>query len=125
MISKWLERVLYRVIEQHYKMVRDQLNYPGGATGQKADPLDGAPHIGVHRISNGFLLSSSHAGRYERTLVYCKDVQEISEQIVVLHTREAMGIPGHVNITAHGGGGSGGSGIAKATLASYPITTRP
>lgn len=50
-------------------------------------------------------------------MVYCKDVGEIGDQIVTLHAREAMGIPGHVNITAHGGGGGGGS-----TLAAYPIT---
>ncbi len=47
-------------------------------------------------------------------MVYCKDVGEIGDQIVTLHAREAMGIPGHVNIPAHGGGGS--------TLAAYPIT---
>jgi hypothetical protein len=117
MIGEWLLRQIRNAEKRREKNHPQQQIYP--------DIFSGTPAISVYRISNGFLLSSNSPGRYEHTMVYCKDIGEIGDQIVTLHAREAMGIPGHVNITTHGGGGSGGSGIAKATLASYPITTRP
>ena len=119
MIGEWLLRQINKAEKR-----REKKHYPQQERAYP-DILAGTPSISVYRISNGFLLSSNSPGRYEHTMVYCKDVGEIGDQIVTLHAREAMGIPGHVNITTHGGGGSGGSGIAKATLASYPITTRP
>jgi len=120
MIGEWLLR---QIRNAEKRRSRNQPE-PDGLLVQP-NIFAGTPSISVYRISNGFLLSSNSPGKYEHTMVYCKEVGEIGDQIVTLHTREAMGIPGHVNITTHGGGGSGGSGIAKATLASYPITTRP
>lgn len=119
MIGEWLLRQIRNAEKR-----REKKNYPQQERAYP-DILAGTPAISVYRISNGFLLSSNSPGRYEHTMVYCKDIGEIGDQIVTLHAREAMGIPGHVHISASGSGGSGGSGIAKATLASYPITTRP
>jgi hypothetical protein len=106
MIGEWLLRQIRNAEKRREKNHPQQQIYP--------DIFSGTPAISVYRISNGFLLSSNSPGRYEHTMVYCKDVGEIGDQIVTLHAREAMGIPGHVNIPAHGGGGS--------TLAAYPIT---
>lgn len=109
MIGEWLLRQIRNAEKRREKNHPQQQIYP--------DIFSGTPAISVYRISNGFVLSSNSPGRYEHTMVYCKEVGEIGDQIVTLHAREAMGIPGHVNITAHGGGGGGGS-----TLAAYPIT---
>jgi hypothetical protein len=118
MIGEWLLRQIHKAEKRREKNHPQQERaYP--------DIFAGTPSISVYRISNGFLLTSNSPGRYEHTMVYCKEVGEIGDQIVALNAREAMGVPSHVNITTHGGGGSGGSGIAKATLASYPVTNRP
>jgi hypothetical protein len=104
MIGEWLLRQIHKAEKRREKNHPQQM-YP--------DIFAGTPSISVYRISNGFLLSSNSPGRYEHTMVYCKEVGEIGDQIVTLHAREAMGVPSHVNISASGGGGS--------TIAAYPI----
>lgn len=111
MIGEWLLRQIRNAEKR-----REKKNYPQQERAYP-DIFSGTPAISVYRISNGFLLSSNSPGRYEQTMVYCKEVGEIGDQIVALHAREAMGVPSNVHITAHGGGGGGGS-----TLAAYPIT---
>ena len=106
MIGEWLLRQIHKAEKRRSKNHPQQQAYP--------DIFSGTPAISVYRISNGFLLSSNSPGRYEHTMAYCKEVGEIGDQIVTLHTREAMGVPSHVNINASGGGGS--------TIAAYPIT---
>jgi hypothetical protein len=119
MIGEWIVRQIRKAEKRRSR------NQPEPDGLVQPNIFAGTPSISVYRISNGFLLTSNSPGRYEHTMVYCKEVGEIGDQIVALNAREAMGVPSHVNITTHGGGGSGGSGIAKATLASYPVTNRP
>ena len=108
MIGEWIVRQIRKAEKRRSR------NQPEPDGLVQPNFLAGTPSISVYRISNGFLLSSNSPGRYEHTMVYCKEVGEIGDQIVTLHAREAMGVPSHVNISASGGGGS--------TLAAYPIT---
>jgi hypothetical protein len=110
MIGEWLLRQIHKAEKRRSR------NQPEPDGRVYPDIFSGTPSISVYRISNGFLLSSNSPGRYEHTMVYCKEVGEIGDQIVTLHAREAMGVPSHVNINTTGGGGS--------TFAAYP-TNRP
>ena len=99
MVGEWLLRQIRKV---------EGRNHPqqGPLIMQQPNMLTGLPIISVYRISNGYILSSTSEQYNAPTLVYCKEVSEIGDQIVTLQAREAMGIPGSVFISAHGGGGS-------------------
>jgi hypothetical protein len=68
----------------------------------KSMPFYNNAAISVYRISNGFVLVSESPHKMESTIVYCKDVSEIGDQIVTLHARSAMGVPSDVRIGANG-----------------------
>jgi hypothetical protein len=55
-------------------------------------------YISVHAISNGYLLQVNSGSLGGPAIVYCKDQQEISDQIITLHARERMGIPSNVKV---------------------------
>lgn len=73
--------------------------------------LYGESYISVHTISNGYLLQVNSINIGGPTIVYCKDQQEISDQIVTLHARERMGIPPNVKIGPFMSSGSAQSSI--------------
>jgi hypothetical protein len=92
MIGEWLIRQIRKVENQ---MVQN--NAP-----RSGIPFYNNTAVSVYRISNGFLIVSESSQKMDSTIVYCKDVGEIGDHIVMLHTRDAMGIPSHVSIGANG-----------------------
>lgn len=108
MIGEWILRQIRKAENKHHPQ-----------QSVKSLPFYNNAAITVYRISNGFVLVSENPHKMESTIVYCKDVSEIGDQIVTLHARSAMGVPNHVHITASGGGGGGG-GNGPA----YPMTNR-
>lgn len=113
MIGEWLLRQIRKV---------EGRNHPqqGPLIMQQPNMLTGLPIISVYRISNGYILSSTSEQYSAPTLVYCKEVSEIGDQIITLQAREAMGIPNTVRITATGGGGGGGVSIPAKQAIPYP-----
>lgn len=110
MIGKWLLRMIRKADNEESR------NHPQQSLGIGPRGLMDSPVVSVYRITNGYILASSQPQRHESTLVYCKELNEIGDQIITLQAREAMGIPNTVNISALGGGAGGGS-----TLAAYPV----
>lgn len=115
MIGKWLLRMMRNAAKEAYgPSVPDRPNHLSNAL------HNGQPVVSVFRISNGFVLCHSDYHSHQNTLVYCKEVSEIGDQIITLQARVAMGVPPTVTI---GGSGSGSltGGMAKvAQQLQYP-----
>jgi len=97
MIGKWLLRMMRNAEKEvHGPPAPDRPNYLSNSL------HNGQPVVSVFRISNGFVISHSDYHTHQNTMVYCKEVGEIGDQIVTLQARAAMGIPPSVTIGASG-----------------------
>lgn len=110
MIGKWLLHTMRNAEKEVY----------GQQVPDRPDPLsnalyDSQPVVTVFRITNGFVVSHRDLNSHQSTLVYCKEVSEIGDQIATIQARAAMGVPPNVN-TGTGSANSGAlySGMAKA-----------
>lgn len=113
MIGKWLLRMMRNAEKEVYgPSVPDKPNHLSNAL------YNGQPVVSVFRISNGFVISHSDYHTHQNTLVYCKEVSEIGDQIITLQARVAMGVPPTVTI---GTGSALTGGMAKvAQQLQYP-----
>jgi len=113
MIGKWLLRMMRNAEKEVYgPSAPDRPNHLSNAL------YNGQPVVSVFRISNGFVISHSDYHSHQNTLVYCKEVSEIGDQIITLQARVAMGVPPTVTI---GASGAISGGIAKvAQQLQYP-----
>ena len=109
MIGKWLLRMMRNAEKEAYgPPAPDRSNHLSNAL------YNGQPVVSVFRISNGFVISHSDYHSHQNTLVYCKEVSEIGDQIITLQARAALGVPPNVTIGASGTSSAISGGIAKA-----------
>lgn len=106
MIGKWLLRMMRNAEKEVYgPSVPDRPDHLSNAL------YDSQPVVTVFRITNGFVVSHRDLNSHQSTLVYCKEVSEIGDQIATLQARAAMGVPPNVNM---GTSGAISGGMAKA-----------
>lgn len=108
MIGKWLLRMMRNAEKEvHGPSVPDRPNHLSNSL------YNGQPVVSVFRISNGFVISHSDYHTHQNTMVYCKEVSEIGDQIITLQARAAMGVPPNVTIGASGGLSGGMAKVAQ------------
>jgi hypothetical protein len=108
MIGKWLLRMMRNAEKEVYgPSAPDRPNHLSNAL------YNGQPVVSVFRISNGFVISHSDYHSHQNTLVYCKEVSEIGDQIITLQARAAMGVPPNVTIGASGAISGGMAKVAQ------------
>jgi len=111
MIGKWLLRMMRNAEKEVYGQ-----QVPDNRPDHLSNALyDSQPVVTVFRITNGFVVSHRDLNSHQSTLVYCKEVSEIGDQIATLQARVAMGVPPNVNMGTSGAiSGALYNGIAKA-----------
>lgn len=107
MLKKWLVSLVDQVFDE-------RLGPQPDTRVRVTSEIHGSLFVTIHSLSNGFLISTPPGPHYNsnQTLVFCKDMAEVGEQLIAIHTRDRMGIPGHVNLTS---GGAVGSAVLVAS----------
>ena len=113
MLKKWLVSLVDQVFDE-------RLGPQPDTRVRVTSEIYGSLFVTIHSLSNGFLINTPPGPHHNssQTLVFCKDMAEVGEQLIAIHTRDRMGIPGHVNLT------SGGAVDSAALVASNPARQR-